>query len=93
MQRPRHKIGIEFLQLLVGFQLVWTTGQQHIAVPRLIQPEAVWGNGGQPHSCAMFHLIKGCSERNQTQKLLTIKVLLATTEYSPFTTLDPPTAK
>ena len=41
--QPGHKIGIEFLQLLFGSQLMWTTGQQHVAVPGLIQPEAVAG--------------------------------------------------
>ena len=57
--QPWYKIGIEFLQLLFGFQLVWTTGQQHIAVPRLIQPQALAGMlGGRPHSLAMCHFIE-----------------------------------
>ena len=56
---PRHKIGIEFLQLLLGFQLVWTTGQQHIAVPRLIQPQALAEMlEGRPHSLPSFHFIE-----------------------------------
>ena len=68
--QPRHKIGIEFLQLLVGFQLVWTTGQQHIAVPRLIQPEAVAEmHDWWPKSFAMVHLIQRQSKRKLTKKL------------------------
>ena len=36
--RPRHKIGIEFAQLLRGVQLLGAAGQQHVAMRRFIQP-------------------------------------------------------
>ena len=40
--RPsRHKIGIEFAQLLRGVQLLWAAGQQHVAVRRFIQPGGI----------------------------------------------------
>ena len=54
-----HKIGIEFLQLLLAFQLMWTTGQQHVAVPRLIQPEtvsALVARKGTPNFALSDHL-------------------------------------
>ena len=67
--QPWYKIGIEFLQLLFGFQLVWTTGQQHVAVPGLIQPETVAGLVAWKRTpeFAMLHLIRKIINKYQKE--------------------------